>query len=165
METLVLIIGICVAICAMALLLQIWAWIALAASAQRMFNVFSNRARHFAPLRASVTATLRENREELRNMTRAARDLVAIVRRETAAVKGVKSDAERHYVAERERAELAYGDLKERAAQTAEVVETGIAEPWREVADFLRGVELGYAEVAPELQEKPKEAPRHRPAA
>lgn len=161
MQSLVIIIGICVAVCAVAMILQIWTWIAFAVAASRMAQVIRSRSSHVAAARDSFAATFRENREELRKIAASARELATITRRETAAVRSVRTDAKRRYEKERERAWLVYSDVKQRVEKTEEVFESGVAEPWREAVEFLRGIELGYAEVAP----KREDTRSHRPAA
>ncbi len=161
MQSLVLIIGTCVAVCAVAMILQIWTWIAFTIVASRMARVVRDRIPRMAAARETVAATFRENRAELRKVASSAQALAAITRRERAAVKEAGSDFERRYAAERERAAQVYRDVKQRAEKTAEAFESGVAEPWREVIEFLRGVEAGYTQVAPEIEEMRS----HRPAA
>lgn len=86
MESLVIIIGICVAVCAVAMLLQIWTWIAFSISAVRILRAFRDRAPHLAAARATLTAAWRENHDEIKRIIEGAKDLAAIARRETQVV-------------------------------------------------------------------------------
>ena len=165
MEILVLIIGICVAICALAMLLQIWAWLALAASALRMKRALTDRVPHMLAARATFTVAFNENRDELRRIAASAKELAALLRRETRVVRQVSSDAAHRYQVERQRAELAYNDVKKRVEKTTRAVEQGIVEPWSDVAELFRGVEYGYHEATAEHETASKQDRQHKPAA
>lgn len=172
-QTLVNIIGAGVALCALAMLVQLWLWIAMANLGRRVQKALRGRARHFIQARDTFTAVARENREEVRHIGTAAHDVIAITRKEAAVVNEVRLEAERRYAIERERIELVSRDMKQRAEKAGEVFEAGIAEPWRDVLDFLRGLQTGYREVAgyrarePQRQEplRPDQAAQHRTAA
>ena len=168
-QALVNIIGAGVAVCALAMLVQVWLWIALARLGLRVQKALAGRKEHIAQARATALAIVRENRQEIAHIRIAANDVVTITRKEVAVVNHVAREAGRRYVIERERIRMVSQDMKQRAARTSRVFEAGIEEPWRDVLDFLRGMATGYREAArPRDGATPREqsAPHaHRPAA
>jgi hypothetical protein len=178
-QILIDIIGACTALCALAMLVQIWTWIALARTGLRIKNVIASRMPHIIAAKNEVTALVKENREPVKQITATAKDVVAITKKEVAVLNESRHDTARRYAVERERLELMTNDIKDRASRTAHVFETGIAQPWRDVMEFLNALRTGYdvaaSEVATTLPDFEEEEPEpvvhhaphreHRPAA
>jgi len=161
-QVLVIIIGVLVAVCALALLAQIWAWIALASLGMRVRNTVRDRVPHIKAARDTVMATLRENREQAHQIAATSKELTGIAKREAAVVNCIRYDAAHRFEIERERAGMVFAEIKERVEETTDVADRGIAQPWRDVRDLLRGIATGYRGVQQEFE---REHGRRRPAA